>query len=121
MVMARQVATRDLTCVYCGSAFESRSGIRRGRASWEHIVNDLNLVNLENIALCCIGCNASKGVKSLLPWLGSSYCEDRGISEATFSPVALAALKHEAMKAESEKVLQSQHPSEQEVASQRDA
>ena len=121
LAMARQVATRDVKCVYCGSAFESRIGIRRGRASWEHIVNDLNLVNLENIALSCIGCNASKGTKSLLLWLSSSYCQSRGISKVTFSPVAAAALRHETIKVEAARLLQSQHLTTQAVASPRDA
>jgi len=37
-------------------------------------VNDLSLVNLANIALCCWGCNASKGRKTLEAWLQSDYC-----------------------------------------------
>ena len=69
---------------------------RRDRPSWEHIVNDASIVTRENIALCCIGCNASKGTKSLDVWLRSQYCLGRGISSQSIAPVAQSALTSEA-------------------------
>ena len=84
------VITRDERCVYCGCEF----GIERAtKRSWEHIINDVAIATRENIALCCIGCNASKGAKLLTVWLDSPGARRRGISEATLAPVVLAALK----------------------------
>ncbi len=82
---------RDRTCVYCGTLF-AMGNARRDRPSWEHIVNDASIVTRENIALCCIGCNASKGTKTLAMWLQSQYCLARGISSRSVAPIAQAAL-----------------------------
>ena len=84
------VLKRDERCVYCGCEFGSERATKR---SWEHIVNDVNIATMENIALCCIGCNASKGAKPLRQWLDSPGAKRRGISESSLAPVVLAALK----------------------------
>ncbi len=66
--METVIRERDQACIYCGIVFaetDSRDGSRKGLATWEHIVNDASLVTLENIALCCNSCNASKGSKEL--------------------------------------------------------
>jgi len=55
-------------------------------------VNDASIVTRENIALCCIGCNASKGVKSLSAWLASAYCRERGITAVKVAPIVREAL-----------------------------
>ena len=89
------VACRDLVCVYCGNEFAPIGPTGRRRASWEHIVNDVELVSEDNIAVCCVGCNASKGTKSLKEWLQSVYCEKHSINESTLAPVALAALSRQ--------------------------
>ena len=86
------VVARDTSCIYCRSAFAGPGGERRLRRSWEHIVNDESLIKRENIALCCIGCNASKGTKSLSAWLESKYCHRRGISAQSIAAVAQAEL-----------------------------
>jgi len=66
---------------------------KRGRRpSWEHIVNDERIVNRENIAICCISCNASKGAKELSVWLSSKYCVQRGINRETVAEVIKRAL-----------------------------
>src|SRR5690606_35138032 len=84
------VLRRDQLCVYCGREF----GIERAKKrSWEHIVNDINIATVENIALCCVGCNASKGSKLLKAWLDSPQAKRRGITENTLSAVVLAHLK----------------------------
>jgi hypothetical protein len=90
--LVREVLERDLACVYCGGGFSIEPAARRQRASWEHIINDARIITRENIAVCCIGCNASKGAKALSVWLKSPYCESRGISEASVAPVVRAAL-----------------------------
>jgi hypothetical protein len=86
-----EVRARDQACIYCGTLFAAAPK-RGARASWEHIINDATLVSRENIALCCISCNASKGAKLLSVWLESKYCRDRGIRADTVAPVAQAAL-----------------------------
>ena len=90
--LEREVIERDQSCVYCGISFTQVSNLRRERRSWEHIVNDATIVTRDNIALCCIGCNASKGAKTLEQWLASRYCSDRQISAQSVSPVVRAAL-----------------------------
>ena len=83
------VMKRDTSCVYCGCQFSSDRSTKR---SWEHIVNDINIATLENIALCCVGCNASKGAKPLQVWLKSGNAKRRGITEETLSNVVKQAL-----------------------------
>ena len=90
--LALHVACRDLVCVYCANEFEPIGPNGRRRASWEHIINDLALITPENIAVCCVGCNASKGTKSLQVWLLSAYCTKHNINESTLATVARAAL-----------------------------
>ncbi len=92
--LEQEVVERDRSCVYCGIVFADGFAPRRARPSWEHIVNDALLVTRENIALCCIGCNASKGAKDLAVWLESKYCKSRGITGLTVAPVVQAALAH---------------------------
>ncbi len=84
------VLKRDLKCVYCGCDFGTERAKKR---SWEHIINDVSIATMENIALCCIGCNASKGAKRLTQWLGSPGAKRRGITPETLAPVVLKALK----------------------------
>ena len=38
------------------------------------------IVTLENICLCCVSCNASKGSKELTDWFKSPYCIKKGIT-----------------------------------------
>lgn len=83
------VLKRDLWCVYCGCEFGDERAKKR---SWEHIINDVAIATMENIALCCVGCNASKGAKLLRPWLESPHAQRRGISQATLAPVVIAAM-----------------------------
>lgn len=88
----KAVLIRDERCVYCGCEFGSERARKR---SWEHIINDVDIATVENIALCCVGCNASKGAKVLTQWLDSLGAKRRGIAETTLAPVVLAALKTE--------------------------
>jgi len=86
-----EVIVRDRACVYCQVVFVSVSEERRLKRSWEHIVNDARIVTRENIALCCVGCNASKGAKTLAVWLESKYCKSRGITLDTVSDIVRSA------------------------------
>lgn len=84
------VLARDKVCVYCGIAF----GLpRKTVRSWEHITNDVSIATMENIALCCVGCNASKGAKLLQDWIESPNAKRRGITLNSLSPVVLNALR----------------------------
>jgi 5-methylcytosine-specific restriction endonuclease McrA len=53
------VLERDKDCVYCRATFDRLSP--RARPTWEHIINDLQMITRENIARCCMSCNSSKG------------------------------------------------------------
>ena len=90
--LEQEVEERDRKCVYCGTSFTADRTPRRSRRSWEHIVNVARIITRENIALCCIGCNASKGAKALAVWLESQYCKTRGITGQTVASIVQAAL-----------------------------
>jgi hypothetical protein len=90
--LEREVVARDARCVYCGVSFEHFAQKRGDRPSWEHIVNDARIVTRDNIARCCMSCNASKGTKDLVIWLESAYCRARGISADSVADVIKAAL-----------------------------
>lgn len=74
------VKQRDKVCVYCGVEFSTDSNSRKTKPSWEHIINDIKINGKENIALCCVSCNASKGAKLLEDWLKSDFCKKKGIT-----------------------------------------
>lgn len=86
------VKERDKTCVYCGVEFLESNTSRKFKPSWEHIVNDISINGKENIALCCISCNASKGAKPIDDWLESEYCKRKGISLHTLAKVVKKAI-----------------------------
>jgi hypothetical protein len=90
--LALQVIRRDVQCIYCRHVFAEPYEDRATCPSWEHIVNDLLLVSLDNVALCCVRCNSSKQEKSLGAWLESPYCKNRGITEQSIALVAISAL-----------------------------
>lgn len=89
-----EILARDTECVYCGVKFTSAKISRKSSASWEHIVNDARIVTKENIARCCVSCNASKGAKELSVWLKSTYCRDRDITKNSVAGVVKKALEN---------------------------
>lgn len=91
--LEREVIERDRHCIYCGVSLTARDASRRETPSWEHIINDARIVTRENIARCCVGCNASKGTKSLVEWLQSEYCRTRGITPESVAAVARSVLE----------------------------
>jgi 5-methylcytosine-specific restriction endonuclease McrA len=90
--LEHKVIERDRRCVYCGVDFTVPVERRADRPSWEHIINDARIVTPENIARCCIGCNASKGTKRLTDWLETRYCRTKGINRESVAAVVRAAL-----------------------------
>jgi len=94
--LENEVKDRDKTCVYCGIKMikkMSPKGPKKTVATWEHIINDANITSRENIALCCAACNASKGAKNLIDWIGSAYCQKKGINKDTVAEIIKNALK----------------------------
>ena len=59
----------------------------RGPDYWDESWNEIRLSE-NNLAICCFGCNASRGQLSLYKWFESPYCTDRKINKNTVtSPV----------------------------------
>jgi hypothetical protein len=86
--VARHVAGRDKSCVYCKLRFRIGARSRNNLASWEHMDNDsVKHPKVWNIALCCGRCNTSRGLKRLGAWFDSAYCRKNNISRQTVAPV----------------------------------
>ena len=88
------VKKRDTRCVYCGQRFQEKPESRKQKASWEHIVNDIRINGTDNISLCCLSCNASKGAKPLEDWLKSDYCKRNNIDEDSVAQVVKDAIEN---------------------------
>jgi len=88
------VRERDLACVYCRTEFRKEDNSRKNKPSWEHIVNDIRINGTNNIALCCMFCNASKGSKLLEDWLESDYCIRKGITAKFVAEVVENAISN---------------------------
>ena len=94
--LEKEVRARYKNCVYCGIYMKNyvpRGSSRKNVATWEHIINDANIVTRENIALCCAACNSSKGTKLLSDWIDSEYCQKKGINKNTVAPIIKKALR----------------------------
>ena len=92
--LENEIRQRDKVCVYCGVEFTSVKISKKTAESWEHIINDAKIITRENIALCCCGCNASKGQKQLSIWLQSKYCKDKNITPENVAQVIKDAIKN---------------------------
>ena len=93
--LEKEVKARDQNCIYCRVEFGLPKGPRKLASTWEHIINDEKIITRENIARCCMSCNASKGAKMLSAWLESAYCRKRGITRDTVADVVRNALNAE--------------------------
>lgn len=92
--LEQEIRQRDKVCVYCGVEFTSVEISKKMAASWEHIINDAKIITRENIALCCCGCNASKGQKQLSTWFQSKYCKYKNITSENVAQVIKDAIKN---------------------------
>jgi hypothetical protein len=93
--LENEVRARDKECIYCGVEMLQgvpKGSLRNALATWEHIINDAQIITRENIALCCSACNSSKGQKTLSVWLQSPYCVKRGVNEDSVAQIAKDAL-----------------------------
>lgn len=70
-----------------GFSFSKTVYTHKTRPTWEHIINDIRINGLDNIALCCGSCNASKGTKLLWDWLNGKYCIAKGITKDNVATV----------------------------------
>ena len=86
------VIQRDKQCVYCGLTFSKQSESRKTKPSWEHIVNNIRINGINNIALCCVSCNASKGAKLIEEWLNSDYCKRKNITINSVADIVKKAI-----------------------------
>ena len=87
----QRIRARDKNCVYCGVKLKKSPW--RDSATIEHFNNDGPFQEYFNIAMCCRACNSSKGVKNLLAWLDSPYCQKKGISQRTVAKVVREYLR----------------------------
>ena len=79
------IRARDKKCVYCGKgmANPSNGGQRSDWATIEHLNYLPPWNNPETVAICCGGCNSSRGPKKLSDLFKKVYCLERNISEKT--------------------------------------
>ena len=91
------VLERDKGCVYCGVEFSDPFATHGKKPSWEHIINDAKIVTIQNIARCCISCNASKSAKDVSVWMESIYCKRNGISKHSVAKVVQDALANSSL------------------------
>jgi hypothetical protein len=91
--LEHEILARDQSCIYCGVEFLLADASFGSRPSWEHIINDAQIISRENIARCCRSCNASKGINQLAIWLESPYCKQRGINKDTVAAIVRSALE----------------------------
>jgi len=77
-----QIRARDKTCVYCRIRMRRRSRARGASdATIEHFNNNGPFTKKYNLAICCRGCNSSKGTKTLSAWFKTPYCGRKGVQE----------------------------------------
>ena len=88
-LLEEKVRKRDLFCVYCRVKlkYHPKRGEYKIKATWEHIDNDIKNISEFNIVRCCNSCNASKGVKNLVDWFNSSYCDKKDINKKTVADI----------------------------------
>jgi 5-methylcytosine-specific restriction endonuclease McrA len=80
----RQIRARDKTCVYCDVSMKQWPHKRdRSEATIEHFNNRGPFRKKYNLAICCRGCNSSKGTETLLTWFKKAYCKKKNIREET--------------------------------------
>lgn len=96
-----RVGEPDNRCVYCIQPLEEykhHAGSKNRMATIEHlreegpfywrdVVVDGVLkqggVKEEDLAICCVSCNSSRGAKPLIDWFAGEYCRERNIDRAT--------------------------------------
>jgi hypothetical protein len=99
-----RLRARDRRCVYCGrgvKAYPHVGGTRGDKATIEHLnrrgpfhwETGLKIRGLEDLAVCCGRCNASRSNKSLVAWFATPYCIQPNISVRSVAPVVKRFLR----------------------------
>lgn len=89
----KEIRTRDKACVYCHILMKPHAMDARG-ATIEHFNNDGPFDKKENVAICCRGCNSSKGTKKLSAWFKTSYCTEKNINKETVAKPAKEYIRY---------------------------
>lgn len=79
------IRRRDKFCVYCHKLMVETNP-NNNRADWatiEHLNHLPPWNNPLTVAICCFGCNASRGNKRISDWFKSEYCLEKNINEET--------------------------------------
>ena len=90
----KEIRKRHRRCVYCRKRMRTFAEIRARRGEWadQATIEHLNRkgpfyvedgLKKEHIAICCRGCNSSRGVLRLVDWFKLEYCISRNISANT--------------------------------------
>ena len=79
----QEIRARDKVCVYCRKVMKKSR--RSFGATIEHFNNDGPFNEKRSLAVCCRGCNSSRGAKELLAWFATDYCRKKNISVKTVS------------------------------------
>jgi len=94
------IRKRDKVCVYCHKSFDLEHN-QNNRSDWdtvEHLNHrsdwdSVGSYHKENkpvseiIAICCAGCNSSRGAKPLSSWFKTEYCIQKNINYDTIAEV----------------------------------
>jgi hypothetical protein len=85
-----KVRSRDKQCVYCHKEmiYPFTHNKQRDCATIEHLNFKKPFywkegLQIKDIAICCGGCNSSRGAKKLSDWFKTEYCIARNINEKT--------------------------------------
>jgi hypothetical protein len=79
----QEIRARDKVCVYCRKLMKKSR--RSFGATIEHFNNDGPFNEKRSAAICCRGCNSSRGAKELLAWFATDYCRRKNINVKTVS------------------------------------
>jgi hypothetical protein len=105
-----ELRARDRMCVYCRKAMKTFADVKAARgkladqATIEHLSFDgpfyvRDGLKKKDLAICCRGCNSSRGERRLLDWFKLDYCLSRNISEDTVAePVKRYLRRQRTMK-----------------------
>ena len=86
--VVQRIRRRDKRCVYCHKKmiYPCTGNNRSNWATIEHLDEEGPAywdegLKERGLAICCGGCNSSRGTKALREWFKSSYCIERKITQ----------------------------------------
>ncbi len=80
-----KIRQRDKECVYCHKKLVTPSPNKpyKDWATIEHLNHLPPWNNINTVAICCGGCNSSRGKRKITEWFKSKYCIERNINYET--------------------------------------